>query len=54
MPDKEPMRFTIEEIKTYILSQDSMGDILYNLSEQNIILANSIKEDDEDGKDEDY
>lgn len=33
-------KFTIEEIKKYIESQDSMGDMLYNLSEDNIIEAN--------------
>lgn len=30
------MKFTIEEIKNYIVSQESRGDILYNLSEENI------------------
>lgn len=33
-------KFTIEEIRNYILVQDSLGDILYNLSEKNIIKAN--------------
>lgn len=33
-------RFTIEEIKNYILSQDSLGDVLYNLKAENIIKAN--------------
>jgi len=37
------MRFSIEEIKKYILSQDSMGDILYNLNEAKIIEANTIR-----------
>lgn len=32
--------FNITEIKNYILSQDSMGDILYNLSEASIDKAN--------------
>lgn len=32
--------FTIDEIRKYILSQDSRGDILHNLSEENIIKAN--------------
>ena len=32
--------FTIEEIKNYILSQDSLGDVLYNLKAENIIKAN--------------
>lgn len=32
--------FTIEEIRNYLLSQDSMGDMLYNLSAENIKKAN--------------
>ncbi len=32
--------FSIEEIKNYILSQDSLGDVLYNLSEEKIKKAN--------------
>ena len=40
--------FTIEEIRKYILSQDSMGDILYNLREENIIQANEPEENDTD------
>ncbi len=32
--------FTIEEIKNYILSQDSLGDVLYNLNAENIIKSN--------------
>jgi hypothetical protein len=40
--------FTIEEIKTYILSQDSLGDVLYNLTEGKIIKANEMKEEEED------
>ena len=38
------MSFTIEQIRRYILSQDSFGDVLYNLSEENILLANEEKE----------
>lgn len=38
-------KFTVEEFKNYILSQDSMGDILYFLSEENIIKANQPKEE---------
>jgi hypothetical protein len=38
--------FTIEEIRKYILSQDSMGDILYNLKEEKIIQANQPDEDE--------
>jgi hypothetical protein len=37
------MKFSIEEIKNYIMSQDSMGDILYNLSAENIVDANASK-----------
>ena len=40
--------FTIEEIKKYILSQDSMGDIIYNLNEEKIIKANQPDEEEED------
>jgi hypothetical protein len=40
--------FTIDEIRKYILSQDSMGDILYNLSVSKILEANEPEEDDED------
>jgi hypothetical protein len=32
--------FSIQEIKNYLLSKDSMGDIVYYLSEENIIKAN--------------
>lgn len=42
----EPM-FTIEEIKTYLLSKDSMGDILYHLCVDNINDANQSVKDDE-------
>ena len=42
----EPM-FTIEEIKTYLLSKDSMGDILYHLCFDNIKEANQ-QDNDED------
>jgi len=37
-------KFTIEEIRNYILSQDSMGDILYNLSADKINQANEPEE----------
>ena len=43
--------FTIEEIRKYILSQDSLGDVLYNLSVSKIIEANEPEEDEDD---EDY
>lgn len=35
--------FTIEEIRNYIRSQESRGDILHYLSEENIIAANQPK-----------
>ena len=38
MPEEQ--KFTIEEIRNYINSQDSLGDVLYNLSASNIIKAN--------------
>lgn len=41
-------KFTIEEIKNYVLSQDSMGDIAYNLSAENIRKANEPKETSEE------
>jgi len=34
--------FSIEEIRNYLLAQDSFGDCLYNLSEQAIKEANRI------------
>lgn len=41
--------FTIEEIRNYILSQDSLGDVMYNLKAEKIIEANQPKEEvDED------
>lgn len=33
-------KYTIEEIRNYILSQDSLGDVLYYLKEENIDKAN--------------
>lgn len=41
-------RFTIQEIKNYIMTQDSLGDVMYNLSEENIIKANISDEEDEE------
>ena len=42
--------FNIEEIKNYIITQTSFGDVLYNLNEQNINKANTfdIQEDEEE------
>lgn len=33
-------KFSIEEIRNYLKTQDSFGDALYNLSEANIKIAN--------------
>lgn len=41
------MKFTIEEIRKYLQSQDSFGDIFYNLSEEAIIKANQPKEEEQ-------
>lgn len=41
-------KFTIEEIRNYLKSQDSLGDIFYNLSAENIRKANPIEEEQED------
>lgn len=55
------MKFTIEEFRNYLESQDSLGDIHYFLNEANIIKANDSEdllntdiediEDDEDDSD---
>lgn len=39
--------FTIEEIKNYIKSQDSLGDVLYFLNAENIRKANQKEEETE-------
>ena len=43
--------FNIDEIRKYILSQDSLGDVLYNLSVSKILEANEPEEDDDDEDD---
>lgn len=43
--------FTIDEIRKYILSQDSLDDVLYNLSVSKIIETN-IPEEEEDDEDD--
>lgn len=43
--------FTIEEIRNYILSQNSLGDAAYFLSEEAIERANSSEEDVVDDED---
>ena len=44
--------FTISEIRKYILSQDSLGDVLYNLSASKILEVNEPEEDEEDDEDD--
>jgi hypothetical protein len=44
--------FTIDEIRKYILSQDSLEDVLYNLSVSKILEANEPEQDDEDDEDD--
>ena len=46
--------FNIDEIRKYILSQDSLGDVLYNLSVSKILEANVPEEDEDDEDDFDY
>lgn len=46
-------KFTIEEFKNYLLSKDSMGDILYFLSEENVRKANEIEQEEEEVEEED-
>jgi len=38
-------KFSLNEIRNYILSQESLGDVLYYLSEENIEKANQSPED---------
>ena len=45
--------FNIDEIRKYILSHDSLGDVLYNLSVSKILEANEPEEEEEDEDDED-
>jgi hypothetical protein len=46
--------FTIDEIRKYILSQDSLGDVLYNLSSSKILEANEpVDDEDWDDLDDD-
>lgn len=42
----EELKFTIEEIRNYILSQDSLGDVLLNLNAENIVIVNQTEEDE--------
>lgn len=40
--------FTITEIRNYLVKQDSRGDIMHNLSEENIEKANQPEPTEED------
>jgi hypothetical protein len=40
--------FTLEEVRNYLNTKDSMGDIHYFLSESNIVKANEIEEEELD------
>jgi hypothetical protein len=44
----EDTKFSISEIKKYLLKQDSRGDIMFNLSAENILKSqlDEIKEED--------
>lgn len=44
--------FTVEEIRKYILSQDSLGDVLYFLNAENIRKANETNEQGEELEDD--
>ena len=44
--------FTIDEIRKYILSQDSLGDVLYNLSVSKILEANEPEEEEQHHEDD--
>ena len=46
--------FSVEEIKNYLIRQDSLGDAVYFLSEDRIIEANEIEDRGEDEEDDDY
>ena len=46
--------FTVDEIRKYILSQDSLGDILYNLSVSKILEANEPEEGEDEDDEDDY
>ena len=43
----EQTKFTIQEIKNYLMKQESLGDAIYFLSAEQIIEANTIEEDED-------
>jgi hypothetical protein len=46
--------FTIDEIRKYILSQDNLGDVLYNLSVSKILEANQPEEEEDEDDEDDF
>ncbi len=46
--EEEEEKFTIQEIANYIVSRDSLGDVLYYLRAENIRAANEDNADSED------
>jgi hypothetical protein len=46
--------FTVEQIRKYIESQDSMGDALYNLSEKSVLEANEAIDTESEAYKEGY
>lgn len=40
--------FSVDEIKTWLLKQDSLGDALWNCNEDKIIEANISESEDDD------
>ena len=46
--------FTIEEIRKYILSQDSLRDVLYNLSVSKILEVNEPEEEEDEDDEDDF
>ena len=46
------MEFNIEQIRKYIISQDSLGDVLYNLSDESILEANVESDEIQDEYDD--
>jgi len=46
--------FTIDEIRKYILSQDSLGDVLYNISVSKILEANQPEEEEDEDDEDDF
>jgi len=41
-------KYTVDEFRNYLLQQESRGDIMYYLNEDNIDKANEPEEDDEE------